>query len=84
MIAPSPDWFIAVKNLSLFNGEDFIESVTVDGILYDAGTDSGLDFISENDDTNPAEPITLITTAPLGNGTSVDPPVATFRFQKIN
>lgn len=84
MIAPSPDWFIAVKNVSLFDGENFVETLTVESGVYDAGTDSGVTFTSPNLVTDPAEGVSLITTEPLGNGTNIDPPVAFFDFQIIN
>ncbi|MFH6604879.1 PKD domain-containing protein [Maribacter algicola] len=80
MIAPSPDWFVAIENIGLFDNGEFISNLTVDAISYDAGTDSGPNFTSANDDTDPAEPISLITTAPLGNGSTVNPPMAFFTF----
>lgn len=82
MIAPSPDWFVATENVNLFNNGKFITNLTVDAISYDAGTDNGPNFTSGNDDTNPAAPIEIITTAPLGNGTAVNPPMAFFIFVK--
>lgn len=82
MIAPSPDWFVAAENVELFENGEFLENLTFNGISYDSGTDSGSSFSSGNDDTNPAENIFLITGAPLGNGTTVDPPVAIFTFTK--
>jgi len=82
MIAPSPDWFVAAENVDLFQNGEFLENVIFNGISYDSGTDSGSSFSSGNDDTSPAEDIFLITDAPLGNGTTVDPPVAIFTFTK--
>lgn len=82
MIAPSPDWFVAVENVDLFNDGEFADNITVAAVSYDSGTDSGSSFNSGNDDTDPAENISLITDAPLGNGTTVDPPVAIFTFVK--
>ncbi len=82
MIAPSPDWFVAIEDLDLFNNGSFISSITVPGTSYDSGTDSGASFASPDNDMNPAEPIFQITTAPLGNGSAVDPPIAFFSFVK--
>ncbi|MBT8185577.1 MAG: spondin domain-containing protein [Eudoraea sp.] len=84
MIAPSPDWFIAVENVSLLENGAFVENLTVDAIAYDSGTDDGATYDSPNADTDPAENISEITNAPLGNGTSVDPPVAMFTFFKVD
>ncbi len=84
MIAPSPDWFVAVENVVLFSDGNFVENLTVNAVSYDAGTDSGLSYTSSNSNTDPQENITIISQAPLGNGTDVDPAVAQFIFQKIN
>ncbi|NAS12000.1 spondin domain-containing protein [Poritiphilus flavus] len=84
MIAPSPDWFVAIEDVDLLSNGTFVEDLTVDAITYDAGTDSGASFTSANDDTDPAENISLITTPPLGNGTTVSPPMAMFIFTKVD
>ena len=67
MIAPSPDWFVGVHGEGLLDSEGrWIETATYDLLAYDAGTDSGSDFTSSNDTTNPREPILQIgTTAPF-------------------
>ena len=68
MIAPSPDWFVGVHDLDLFAGGVWTEELTVDLLAYDAGTDSGPDYTSPDQDTNPAEPIALIEAAPFVDG----------------
>ena len=61
MIAPSPDWFVGVSDLSLVDGDgDWRDEVVVELRPYDAGTDSGQTFTSPNEDTVPPEPIFLI------------------------
>ncbi len=82
MIAPSPDWFVAVENVALYENGTFLDSLTVETEAYDAGTDSGFNFTSPNDDTNPAENIAKITSAPLGNGSAVTPSMAKFTFKR--
>lgn len=58
MIAPSPDWLIAIHDISLVDeNDDWKESISIDLYPYDSGTDSGTDYMSSNNDTNPAEPI---------------------------
>jgi Spondin_N/Secretion system C-terminal sorting domain len=59
MIAPSPDWMIAMNSVSLLdtNG-DWIDEIIIDLYPYDAGTDSGVDYTSPNMNTDPQEPIT--------------------------
>ena len=82
MIAPSPDWFVAIENVALFESGAFLDNLSVDATSYDSGTDTGTTFVSGNADTDPAEDITPITTTPLGNGTTVDPRMAYFTFVK--
>ena len=63
MIAPSPDWFLGVRDFNLCNTTtgEWVDSKGRDLPLYDAGTDSGPLFNSSNMATNPAENIFLIT-----------------------
>ncbi len=75
MIAPSPDWFVANSNIPLIVNDAWVEQIELDVFLFDAGTDSGTDFTSPNNDTNPKEPVFLIAEPPLGNGLTVNPAV---------
>ncbi len=83
MIAPSPDWFVAIEDVNLFVNNAFVEELTVETEAYDSGTDSGSTFASSNSATNPAVNIFKITTAPLGDGTSVTPALVSIKFEKI-
>ncbi|MFX1283379.1 MAG: spondin domain-containing protein [Promethearchaeota archaeon] len=65
MIAPSPDWFIGVSGLNLYNDDTWIDEKTVPLYPYDAGTDSGITYVAENDATTPPEPISLIDVSNL-------------------
>jgi hypothetical protein len=80
MIAPSPDWFVGVSNLSLFENGDWVEERIVSLLPYDSGTDGGTTYTSPNLDTDPAEPIMQITTLPVGNGV----PLGTFTFTRTD
>ena len=81
MVAPSPDWFLGVHDLSLMENGDWVDELVVELEPYDAGTDSGPSFTSSDRDTVPREPIARITTAPLAtNGTA--PPLGTFTFRR--
>lgn len=84
MIAPSPDWFVGVHDLSLFDEQtnQWRDQVTVLLKPYDAGTDSGTNYSSGNADTDPPEVITEITGAPLQNGGTVTP-LGSFVFTRI-
>ena len=77
MLAPSPDWFVGTDSLNLRQDGRWIDELTVDLPVYDAGTDSGSDFTSNNANTDPAELITQINEGSLGNGV----PVGQFRLQ---
>ncbi len=76
MIAPSPDWFVGTSGLDLLAAGRFADSLVYDLYAYDAGTDSGPDFTSPDDNSVPREPIHLLG-APLA-GT---PPLGTFTFE---
>jgi len=68
MIAPSPDWMIAVNGLDLRDNGSWKPSIVLDLYPYDAGTDSGTDYNSENSDTSPQDPISsLQNTPPFSN-----------------
>lgn len=82
MIAPSPDWYVAVVNINLFENGRFLTAKTVEAHVYDSGTDDGITYTSANADSNPKVPITLFVDTPLGNGTIITPPIATINFQK--
>ncbi|SFD75912.1 spondin domain-containing protein [Pseudoalteromonas denitrificans] len=62
MVAPSPDWFIGINSLSLFENEQWIENKTVQLKVYDAGSDSGTTFKSSDSTTTPANVIKLLST----------------------
>jgi hypothetical protein len=80
MIAPSPDWFVGVRGLALFENGDWVQQKVASLSGYDAGTDDGVTFLSADDDSVPAENISLITTPPLG-GT---PPLGSFTFTRLD
>ena len=84
MVAPSPDWFVGVSGLDLLGSDgDWVDSLEVDLFVYDAGTDSGSDYTSPNQETIPREPISRITSSPFLVDGSVKP-VGTFRFELKN
>ena len=83
MIAPSPDWFVGVHGLSLFENGQWQTQVRVPLFAYDAGTDSGTRYTSSNQVTLPVEKIHLLTTSPfLVNGEI--PSLGTFIFDRVD
>ena len=65
MIAPSPDWFVAIKDIELYENGEWKPNSLVNVIAYDAGTDSGVTFNSQNKATNPKKVIKIIDDGPL-------------------
>jgi hypothetical protein len=82
MIAPSPDWFVGVSGLSLFEDGAWVELKVVDLFPYDAGTDSGASYASADEPTDDPEAIHRIETEPLTVDGSV-PPLGTFTFTRL-
>jgi len=82
MLAPSPDWFVGVHDMSLVDGGDWTRERVVTLFAYDAGTDSGVSYESRDRDTQPREPIARIDGRPLAFNGSVAP-VGTFTFRRL-
>lgn len=60
MLAPSPDWFIGVDSINLLENNLWLNKIEVNLRLYDAGTDGGLTYESNNLETFPIE-IAIVT-----------------------
>lgn len=72
MIAPSPDWFIGVNSLTLLDGTDnWINSIVMDMFTYDAGTEDGATYSTNNNPTSPLENITSLINVPPFNDKKV-------------
>jgi len=56
MIAPSPDWFAGVKDVSLMDGGKFVAEKTVELYAYDSGGDDGDTYPAADKDNNPKKP----------------------------
>ena len=65
MVAPSPDWFVALRDLNLFENGEWVESRIFQFHIYDAGSDSGVTFTSSNENTDPREGISIFEDFPL-------------------
>ena len=57
MLAPSPDWFVGIRDQPMFVDGVWVDDVSRDLSNYDAGTDNGTDWQSANFDTDPAQVI---------------------------
>ena len=82
MVAPSPDWFIGVHGVQLFEEGAWVDDLSVDLFPYDAGTDDGPTYISFNQASDPRVPIFRIVGAPFLNGGEVRK-MGTLRFQRV-
>jgi hypothetical protein len=78
MVAPSPDWFVGVRNLDLQPGGVWAEEIVVELFPFDAGTDSGPTYTSPDQVTAPPEPIAAIEGYPFSPGV----PLGTLTFTK--
>ena len=65
MIAPSPDWMIAINSLNLWDTSlnQWKDTFTVDLFPYDAGTENGFGYSGSNAATNPRGVITNVAGA---------------------
>jgi hypothetical protein len=62
MLGPSPDWIVGVSSLELcLRNCSWASEKVVDLYLWDAGTDSGISYLSPNTPTIPRERIRRIT-----------------------
>lgn len=82
MIAPSPDWFVGVHGLSLLDENGlWRDEVVVTLYPYDAGTDDGIDYRSQNAESDPHQPIQQVrgqfpfSTEPIGTFTFIRQPI---------
>ena len=82
MLAPSPDWLIAVSSVNLIENNKWVSSKTITVDIYDAGTDDGVTFLSPDKSTIPRVSIFEITTPPLAVN-NVVAPLGSITFTKI-
>ncbi|XP_057657573.1 spondin-1 [Diorhabda carinulata] len=63
MFGPSPDWVVGINGLNLcLKNCTWKEKLIIDLYPYDAGTDSGVTYMSPNAETSPRERMYRITT----------------------
>ena len=66
MIAPSPDWFVGITGLDLFEDGVWLTTRTIDLHPYDAGTEEGTGYSTTNAPTDPQQPITRLSDHSFG------------------
>ncbi|XP_055383628.1 spondin-1 [Condylostylus longicornis] len=63
MFGPSPDWVVGINGLNLCTEDcSWKDSADIDLYPWDAGTDSGISYMSPNAETQPRERMYRITT----------------------
>lgn len=63
MLGPSPDWVVGVSKLNLCQKNcSWVSKIDIDLYPWDAGTDSGISYMSPNSETKPREKMKPITT----------------------
>ncbi len=89
MLAPSPDWFVGQSEYDLLNDQaEWLDEITLDLPVYDAGTETGSTFSLGGADTNPAELIERLNETVSGSDTFVNRlvdgnAIATIRYRRI-
>lgn len=87
MLAPSPDWFIGIDSRDMCDGGKWQESKNFTLLPpWDAGTEDGTEFSTDNDPSNPHVNIVDITNKMAGafNGPNRIPSLGQFRFVKTD
>ena len=82
MIAPSPDWFVGVSALALFQNGQWRDEIRVDLAGFDAGTDSGVSYRSSDHETVPRAVISRLAGYPVESAGTARP-FGTFTFTRI-
>ncbi len=82
MIAPSPDWFYGVSDVSLQQDGRWVSSMAVTVYAWDSGGDAGTRYMADDQDLNPKAATKALTNGDfVQNGNRV--PVGTFVFKRI-
>lgn len=79
MIAPSPDWFVGVSDLSLRDQNGWIANLAIDLTPWDAGTEEGTTFTLSNPPTSPQS----IIATPMNSPFIGSPVVANLQIEHI-
>lgn len=85
MLGPTPDWFVGVSGINLYNNAQWIADTTVSLYAYDAGTEEGDMFGYNNPASAPQQNIHRLQASGatvLANGNPTLAPIATARFQR--
>jgi hypothetical protein len=85
MLGPTPDWFVGVSGINLYNKKTWVTDTTVNLYAFDAGTEDGDMFGYNNPATIPQQNIHVLQASQatvLANGNPVLVPIGTAKFTK--
>lgn len=85
MLGPTPDWFVGVSGINLYNNDEWIADTTISLYAYDAGTEDGDMFGYNNPPSMPQQTIHRLQPSGamvLANGNPILAPIAIARFQR--
>ena len=82
MIAPSPDWFVGVHDLPLYENGRWRKKVVVELLPWDSGTDSATTFVHSNMDST--ELIHRLVVPPFEQTNDEIPPLGRFIFERTD
>jgi hypothetical protein len=80
MVAPSPDWFVGVRDLALLEDGDWVAERRVPLVGWDAGTDDGETFTSPDVEPSPHHPIAILDSGPFEGAV----PLGAFVFRRLD
>ncbi|MFD2784509.1 spondin domain-containing protein [Hymenobacter rubripertinctus] len=84
MIAPSPDWFVALEDENLLGPDgQWLAERRVPARAYDAGTDSGATFTAADQAMRPAEVIAPLLLPPAAATAPNSPALGTWHLERI-
>jgi hypothetical protein len=83
MVAPSPDWFVGVDSLNMIENGGWVSNKVVTLYAYDAGTDSGVTYLSPDEVTVPRGVVKRITGFPAMVNDAILP-FGTFTFRRLD
>ena len=83
MVAPTPDWFVGVHDLPLYENGKWRDRVVVPLYPWDAGTEDGTAFSTSNPATSPQQINYRLAEFPFEQTTEPIEPLAWYVFERV-
>ena len=83
MIAPSPDWFTGVSNVSLKENGNWIDQISLTLFAWDAGTDDGTTYKATEVDNQPRKSVRLNASTHFIDNDGLKP-IGIVTFKRMN